>query len=138
MSPQNVEIINAAIEAFNRQDWDAVFKDAAPGAELDFSRGMGELSGVYKLDELRPVMQQFAEHWESVSIELHESIDAGGHVIAPMTMHAKGREGVEVAASPTYVCTIRDGAIQRIVMYQERADALEAVGLSEQDARPRS
>jgi hypothetical protein len=50
-----------------------------------------------------------------------------------MTMHGRGREGVEVAASPTYVCTIRDGAIQRVVMYQEREDAIEAMGLSEQD-----
>jgi ketosteroid isomerase-like protein len=128
MSQENVEIIKAAIDAFNRQDWAAVFKDAAEGAELDFSRGMGELSGVYKLDELRPFMQQFAEHWESLSIELHEFIDAGGHVIAPMTVHARGREGVEVTASPTYVCMIRGGAIQRIVMYQEREEALEAAG----------
>jgi hypothetical protein len=30
--------------------------------------------------------------------------------------------------------TIRDGAIERVVMYQERQDALAAVGLSEQDA----
>jgi ketosteroid isomerase-like protein len=134
MSQENVEIIKAATEAFNRQDWDAVFKDAAPGAELDFSRAVGPFSGVFKLDQLRPYFEDFAQYWESVSIELHESIEAGGHVIAPMTMHAKGREGVEVAASPTYVWTIRDGAIQRVVMYQERAEALQATGLSEQDA----
>ena len=134
MSQENVEIIKAAIDAFNRQDWDAVFKYAAPSAELDFSRAEGPLSGVFKLDQLRPFFEDFAQYWESVLVELHESIEAGGHLIAPMTMHARGREGVEVAASPTYVCTIRDGTIQRIVMYQEREDALEAVGLSEQDA----
>ena len=131
MSQENVEIIEAAIDAFNRQDWDAVVKDAAPGAELDFSRAVGPFSGVFKLDQLRPYFEDFVQYWESVSIEVHESIEAGGHVIAPMTMHARGREGVEVAASPTYVCMIRDGAIQRIVMYQEREDALKAVGLSE-------
>jgi hypothetical protein len=32
---------------------------------------------------------------------------------------------------PTLVWTIREGAIERISMYQEREDALEAVGLSE-------
>jgi ketosteroid isomerase-like protein len=131
MSQKNVEIIKAAIDAFNRQDWDAFLENAAPGAELDFSRAEGPFSGVFKLDQLRPEFEDFSQYWESVSIELHESIETGGQVIAPMTMHARGREGVEVAASPTYVCTIRDGAIQRIVMYQEREDALEAVGLSE-------
>jgi ABC-type branched-subunit amino acid transport system substrate-binding protein len=33
-----------------------------------------------------------------------------------------------------YIAQVRDGAIQRVVMYQEREDALEAVGLSEQGA----
>jgi hypothetical protein len=32
------------------------------------------------------------------------------------------------------VFTIRNGAIERVTMYQERQDALAAVGLSEQDA----
>ena len=30
--------------------------------------------------------------------------------------------------------TIRNGAIERVTMYQERQDALEDLGLSEQDA----
>jgi hypothetical protein len=61
MSQDNVEIIKAAIDAFNRQDWDAVFKDAAPGAELDFSRAVGPFSGVFKLDQLRrPFFEDFA------------------------------------------------------------------------------
>jgi hypothetical protein len=33
MSQENVEIIKTAIDAFNREDWDAVFQDAAPSAE---------------------------------------------------------------------------------------------------------
>jgi len=36
------------------------------------------------------------------------------------------------------VWTVRDGAIKRVVMYQERQDALEALGLSEQDAHAES
>jgi hypothetical protein len=42
--------------------------------------------------------------------------------------------GIEVVSRPTTVWTIHDGAIGRISMYQERQDALEAVGLSAQDA----
>ena len=52
-----------------------------------------------------------------------------------MTQHVNGRDGIEVSASPTMVWTIRDGAIERAVMYQEREDALEAVGMAEQNAR---
>ena len=49
-------------------------------------------------------------------------------------MHGKGREGIEITASTTWVWTIRDGAIGRVSMYQERQEALEAAELSEQDA----
>jgi hypothetical protein len=38
MSQENVEIVRAWYDAFNREDWDAMLKDAAPGFEVD-SRG---------------------------------------------------------------------------------------------------
>ena len=37
MSQENVEMIRAAMEAWNRGDWDEALKDAAPGFELDNS-----------------------------------------------------------------------------------------------------
>jgi len=52
-------------------------------------------------------------------------------VVVPWTFHAMGRDGIEVPARPTWTLTIRDGAIERICMYQEREDALEAAGLTE-------
>jgi hypothetical protein len=78
--------------------------------------------------------ERFREHWESVWIEPHEFIDADDLVIVPYTLHVRGREGIEVVSRPTTVWTIRDRAIERISMYQERHEAIEAVGLSEQEA----
>jgi ketosteroid isomerase-like protein len=129
MSQKNVEIVQAAIDAYNREDWDAAFQDAAPGFELDLSRGLGLMKGVYGLDHIRRVLLDFAEHWEAVWIELHEFIEAGDLLVVPQSTHAKGRDGIEVVSRPTLVWTIRDGAIERISMYQEREDALEALGL---------
>ena len=43
MSQENVEIVKAAIDAVNREDWDAAFQDAAPGFELDMSRALGPM-----------------------------------------------------------------------------------------------
>ena len=48
MSQENVEIVKAAIDAVNREDWDAAFQDAAPGFELDMSRGLGLMKGMYQ------------------------------------------------------------------------------------------
>jgi ketosteroid isomerase-like protein len=134
MSQENVEVVNANIDAFNREDWDVFFKDAAPGFELDLSRAVGPWRGVFGLDQSRRVVVEFRETWESARLEPHEFIEAGDLVVVPLTMHGKGREGIEITASTTWVWTIRDGAIGRVSMYQERQEALEAAGLSEQDA----
>ena len=65
--------------------------------------------------------------------EAHEFIEAGDLVVVPWAMHGRGRDGIELVARFTFVFTIRNGAIERVTMYQERQDALEALGLSEQD-----
>ena len=138
MSQEDVEIVKAAIDAVNREDWDAAFKDAAPGFELDMSRGLGLMKGVYGLDQVRPLLTDFARHWEAVRIELHEFIEAGDRLVVPQTTHGEGRDGVEVVSRPTLVWTICDGMVDRVCMYQERQDALEAVGLSEPDEHTHS
>jgi hypothetical protein len=33
MSQENVEIVRASIDGWNRRDWDVALKDAAPGIE---------------------------------------------------------------------------------------------------------
>jgi ketosteroid isomerase-like protein len=135
MSQENVEIVKAQTDAANRQDWDAVVQVLAPDFEMDLSRSIGPWRGIYRPDQLRQFFEEFAGTFESFRQELHEFIEAGDLVVVPLTTHVRGRDGIEVSARATWVHTIRDGAIQRTVMYQERAEALEAVGLSEQDAR---
>ena len=134
MSQENVEIVQANIDAYNREDWDALFKDAAPGFEMDLSRAVGPWRGVFGLDQNRRFVGELAEYWESLRIEPHEFIEAGDLVVVPGTQHVKGRGGIEVAARGAFVWTIRNGAVERVTMYQERQDALEDLGLSEQGA----
>jgi ketosteroid isomerase-like protein len=133
MSEENVEIVRAFIDAADRADWDAMLKDAAPEFEVDLSRAVGPLHGVYRLDQVRPLLEEFAESWEApLRFEAtDEFIEAGEHVVLPWTMYVRGRDGIEVPSRVTWVWTIRDGAIVRMCMYQERQEALEAVGLRE-------
>ena len=134
MSQENVEIVKAWYDAYNREDWDAFLKDAAPGFEVDLSRAVGPWRGVFGLDQSRRLVEEFGETWESVRPEPHDFIEAGDLVVVPGTQHLKGRGGIEVVVSAALVWTIRNGAIERVTMYQERQDALEDLGLSEQDA----
>jgi ketosteroid isomerase-like protein len=134
MSQENVEIVKAWYDAYNREDWDAFYKDVAPGFEVDLSRAVGPWRGVFGLDQVRRLVGEFSETWESARLEPHEFIEAGDLVVVPATQHLKGRGGIEVVASATLVWTIRNGAIERVSMYQEKEDALEDLGLSELEA----
>ena len=131
MSQENVEIVKGLVDAVNRQDWDNVFKDQTPGCEWDISRSESPLSGVYRLDQFRGALVEFAGSWEAMRVEPHEYIEAGDLVVMHGTTRLKGREGIEVSATGAFVFAIRDGAIERVSLYQERQEALEAVGLSE-------
>ena len=54
--------------------------------------------------------------------------------MVPNTAHMHGRDGIEVVARSTFVFTVESGQITRQRLFQEEAEALEAAGLSEQDA----
>ena len=129
MSQENVEIVRAAAAALNRGDFEAAFKNAAPGAVLDLSRAVGIDRGVYNIGQFRRLAEEFAASWESVRYEFEEVIDAGEHVVAPFKNRLTGRDGIEVQARGTWLWTIRDGLVTRLCLYQERQAALEAAGL---------
>jgi ketosteroid isomerase-like protein len=67
MSQENVETIRAAMDAWNRGDWDEALKDAALDVELDNSSNAGEWHGVHRgPDQVKLMWEKFVEPWESV------------------------------------------------------------------------
>jgi len=79
-------------------------------------------------------LDDFFEVWESVRFEVTEVIEVGEQVAMSLTNYHRGRDGIEVTVRPSGVYTFRDGRIVHYCFYQEWQEALEAVGLSEQDA----
>ncbi len=131
MERRNVEIVQAAIDAFNRGDRDAMLENVSPKAEFDLSRSVGLEPRVLGFDETISFFDLLGENWESMSAEPHEFLERGNDVAVPLTIHARGRYGIDVEARITCVWTIRDAAITRFCMYQSRQDALDAIGVSE-------
>jgi ketosteroid isomerase-like protein len=131
MSQENVEIVRAGLDAYNRRDWDVLLEHAGPDFVWDMSRAIGPQRGVYKLADLRSFLEDLATTFEFHRFEAHEFIEVGEHVVVPTTAYARGRDGIEVEARTATVYTFRDGAITRMTMYQGRQEALEAAGLSE-------
>ena len=87
-------------------------------------------------DGLRRFFRDWHEAWTNIEYDFEELIDAGDeHVIAVVTRRARGRaSGVEVERPFALVWMLREGKVVRVVWFLSRAEALEAVGLSEQDA----
>jgi len=131
MSQGNVAIARAFLDAYNREDFDAVLNHAAPDFVLDFSRALGPYRGVYQRHEIRDFLQELNATFESVRFEAQDFIEADDWVVVPLTIQFEGREGITVKADTTNLWKFRDGAVVRVVLYQELDEALEAVGLCE-------
>jgi ketosteroid isomerase-like protein len=135
MSKRNVEAVRRGIEAFNRRDLDGLLREMHPDAELDWSRSRGLRSGIYRgKAEIKRFWEELFDHFEEINVRPERFIEAGEHVVVPDRSFARGRAGIRVEAANTMVFTLRDGKLVRQQLFQETEEALEAVGLSEQDA----
>ena len=127
--PDKVALVQAFVEAYNRADFEAALRLSTDTLELDFSRALGPYRGVYPRAQILDVLEEMNSAFESVRFEPHEFIDAGDRVVMPMTIRFRGRDGIEVKADTTNLWEFRDGAIERIVLYQDVGEALEAAGV---------
>ena len=133
MSQENVEIVRRHIETWNRRDLTAWLALYSPDAEIDWSRARGPLKGVYRgRGERETLWNEFFFTFQEAQIKTPQGFtDAGSEVVVSNTTHFRGREGIEVSASSTWVFTVENGQITCLRLFQDRAEALEAVGLSE-------
>ncbi len=80
-------------------------------------------------------MGRLLEHWDRYRIEAEQIQAAGDTVLAHVHQYGTGREsGVDVEGSFFMLFTFRGRRIVRIESVSDERAALEAVGLSEQDA----
>ena len=138
MSQENVEFAQRSYEAFNEMlrrgeverpliesTWtrDCVLK---PSGLLPESAEMHGHDGIARF--IRNQMEAFDE----LRVETLEFLDAGERVVVPVRFGGKARyTGMDVAFEIVHVLTLRDGRVARLDMFQDRAEALEAVGLSD-------
>jgi ketosteroid isomerase-like protein len=134
MSEENVAIVRKVYEAAASRDSATVFALYDPAVELDAS-ALGVAAsdqGILRGHEgLRSLFREWHEVWGEISYDYDELIDAGGQVVSVVTRHARGRaSGVEVERPFTVLWTLREGKVVRVVWFLNRAEALEAAGLS--------
>jgi ketosteroid isomerase-like protein len=83
-------------------------------------------------DAMRADMERWASAFDELTVTVEEIIDAGDQVVVVAHHQGRGRQsGAEVETRFYPVYTLREGKVARVDEYTERAEALEAAGLSE-------
>jgi ketosteroid isomerase-like protein len=137
MSEENVEKVLRGYEAWNRRDFDAAITVVDP--EIDWimvgaTRFPGTDAAYHGHAGVREFWRIFIEPWEEFAIEVKGTRTTGDRVVAFVEFHAKAREGLELATPFVHLFTFRGGKAIQFQSFDDRDEALEAAGLSEEDA----
>ena len=131
MSQENVEIVRRMYEAFNDEGvagtLDYYADEIVWHSDPRFPGG-----GTYKGKErAAEYMQSLIDYWEHIELRVEELIPKGDQVLAILTSHNVGREGVTMDSFWAHLWTVADGKMQDVRSFLDREAALQAAGLSE-------
>jgi ketosteroid isomerase-like protein len=131
MSQENVDVIRAAIEAMNRRDIEGVLRLMDPGVR--FEHRLAALEGNFVgVDGVRGWFADLLENFDAWQIDCSDIRDLGDRVLALGTIEATGRtSGAETQLPITVVARFKDERITHFTDFGDKAQALEAAGLSE-------
>jgi ketosteroid isomerase-like protein len=133
MSPTNLEIVRSMYE---RREGGDMYVGEFVHPEIDFVRFGSEAPDFagewHGIEGLRRATVEYLNVWEDYQFEVERMIDLGDRVLILERHSARGRRsGADISQDVGTLLTLRDGLIVRWEYYWERADALEAAGVTE-------
>ena len=132
MSQENVEIVQRFMEAYNSRDFEAINELIDPTFEFR-SRFVG-IESVHRASEGFPstYFEMLDEAYDRFEVALDDFIDAGAAVLGAGHAHWRGKaSGAEGETPVLPAFWLRAKKVFRAETFTDRAEALEAVGLSE-------
>jgi ketosteroid isomerase-like protein len=135
MSQENVEVVRAAFAAWNAGDMDAFRELSDPNVIARFPEGWPEPGPYEGREAVMRLFEQNRETWDADALikPISNFVDAGDRVVVRQLWRGVGR-GPELSLEFTVIYTFRNGRVSLLEFFWDHAEALEAVGLSEQDA----
>jgi ketosteroid isomerase-like protein len=130
MSQENVEIVRAALAAWNAGDMDTLRELHDPGVIVRPVEDWPEPGPFVGLEAVMGWFEQLREGWDTNAMEPISLTDAGDRVVVRMQWRGAVR-GPESNMEFTSVYALRKGRIFGQEVFWDHAEALEAVGLSE-------
>lgn len=134
MSQDDTEMVKrteAAYMVFNQRDWDGFFAHAAPEYEWD---PMEENVSYRGREAVTGYLNDWLEAWDEFEIETEDIELAPGTGLIWVALRYRGRgKGSEITVDGLFfhVLRVRDGQFLGGKEYTDKAEALEAAGLSE-------
>src|SRR6476660_9497479 len=128
MSQENIDLVREGFDRYmasGEPPWDLFDR------EVEVYDHDTPDQGVYRgLEGIARWFEDWGAAWAEWSIEPEEFLDAGNSVVIFVRMHTKGRSsGIEADRQDALVYEIRHDSITRVDAYNDRAEALKAVGL---------
>jgi ketosteroid isomerase-like protein len=134
MSQENVEIVRELYALLGRGGWEAVVPHLPPDFELETDPRHPK-AGVYSGVAFGQFLQDLEEPFEEVSTVVERMIDIGDQVLALLKVRRRPRgSSAEMEIQVATVWTLENGRPIRARFFANRDEAIEAVGLPEQDA----
>jgi len=140
MSQENMEAAKQGLEAWQRGDFDAWLASTDPAVEHHtvLERLVEGTGSCYRGHEgMRALWHSYRTEFEDFQVEAEELRDLGDdRVLLLGQVRWRGvASGIEVESQLGMILTYRAGKLTRSMDFLSHREALEAAGLSKQDAR---
>jgi uncharacterized protein len=131
VSRENVDLVRSVFEAWGAGDVSRAMSLLDADIEWQMAQDEPDARTLRGRAEVRDMLGGWAQSFEEFSSTPRDFIDAGEHVIVPITFEGRPRGGdSSVTIEETQVYTVQGGAVVRVHEYRTEAEALKAVGLS--------
>jgi ketosteroid isomerase-like protein len=131
-----IETLRAGYEAFNRGEIDSLLDAADPDIEFqpaDRAVNAGVVRGKVAIQQF---FEDLFEPFEQVDVQPQKFFESEDRIAVILQAHFRPRGSNAVVENRIgHVWTFRDGKALRLEIYPEREKALEAIGMSPQEAR---
>ena len=125
-------MLRAWIDAFNRRDFDAIARLDHPAIEWQTSAEDPDATTHRGREAVRRYLDGYIDSFPDLHIEATECFPIGtDRVFVTNRFTGRSASGVPMDWLLTTISTVEAGRFVRVAEYFDRAEALEAVGLSE-------
>src|SRR3954470_2356436 len=127
MPSENVKLVRAMFDAFQRGDEEALVACAHEDVELKPSGDVTATTAESGIHAFVRFWRDWPSSWEDYVVEVREVHDAGDQVVVVLYERGRGPgSGIVVDDVFAHVWTVQDGKMSRVEVYSDPRDALAA------------